>query len=243
MQGAEVAPHLNHGISSSNLAEDGGGSQLLHRCFERRRSSVQSQHAALSSATRRASISSNSGVPAGRRGSVSTCARRGSVASRRGSSASGVMPRDSILAITATGTGAYEPMAATAGSAALLQAAPAPLADYSVGMATNCCVPPASALASSFESNNYGPYSAPHAPGMRLYACRWLCASYDALPLVVLHPLSRLRLYWDALVALISLYSLFEVPLRVVFAPENSFRECGSTRSGKNSSVANAASN
>ena len=36
----------------------------------------------------------------------------------------------------------------------------------------------------------------------------------------MLHPLSRLRLYWDALVAVLSLWCLIEVPLRVVFAPE-----------------------
>ena len=52
------------------------------------------------------------------------------------------------------------------------------------------------------------------------HLCHTVCASYDSLPLVVLHPLSRLRLYWDALVAVLSLWCLIEVPLRVVFAPE-----------------------
>ena len=53
--------------------------------------------------------------------------------------------------------------------------------------------------------------------------CQCICASYERLPLVVLHPLSRLRLYWDALVALVALWCLIEVPLRIVFAPYNRF--------------------
>lgn len=63
--------------------------------------------------------------------------------------------------------------------------------------------------------------------------CECLCSWYDHSSIVI-HPLSRLRLYWDGLVALLSLYTLVEVPVRVVFDPENrfSFWSCSSINYG-----------
>ena len=52
--------------------------------------------------------------------------------------------------------------------------------------------------------------------------CTHLCVAYDRCTAVV-HPLSRLRLYWDLLVTSVSLFSIVEVPARVVFAPEQRF--------------------
>lgn len=49
-----------------------------------------------------------------------------------------------------------------------------------------------------------------------------MCEWYDRSTIVI-HPLSRLRLYWDVLIALLSLWTLMEIPLRVVFAPEERF--------------------
>jgi hypothetical protein len=54
------------------------------------------------------------------------------------------------------------------------------------------------------------------------WCCACLCARYDQST-VVIHPLSRLRLYWDGLVATLSVWTLFEMPMRVVFSPEQRF--------------------
>ena len=41
--------------------------------------------------------------------------------------------------------------------------------------------------------------------------------AYDRAPILVLHPLSRLRLYWDLVVSICALVSLVETPMRVAF--------------------------
>ena len=50
-----------------------------------------------------------------------------------------------------------------------------------------------------------------------------LCNAYDAAPILVLHPLSRLRLYWDMLVSFCALLSLIETPLRIAFASDSAY--------------------
>jgi hypothetical protein len=66
------------------------------------------------------------------------------------------------------------------------------------------------------------------------YCASALCSAYDRAPILVLHPLSRLRLYWDILVSICSLISLIEIPLRVAFDRNGFGYKAGTATAGMN---------
>ena len=197
------APGFVHDPAPADHTDDASLNELLQQCLERRRSSVQSY-------------------------AISTPPRRSSVQPGNGGAGAGASSKSSLEPGTSMDSATTTMMRGSRQGAAV----PTPLVrqDSYGGRAALHPAQMRTPLAAGNESATATEQAAasPEAPAASLLWpryewCQCLCARYDHLPLVVLHPLSRLRLYWDAILATLALWCLCEVPMRVVFSPTERF--------------------